>query len=94
MTKLQVRCIDKTDHCSAHERIRAIGGFYANGAAWKLSQHEAIQKIEEGSYRFFVSIDSKPLNVIIATSREGFKYLTTAADGEFPNQLLKLYECA
>ena len=76
-----------------HERIRYIGGFYANGSSWKFSQEEAIQKMEEGSCRFFVSIDTRFLNVIVATSRAGCKYLKTETDGEFPTQLLYLYAC-
>ncbi|MEO7320807.1 MAG: DUF3892 domain-containing protein [Nitrosospira sp.] len=49
MSKLQIRCVNKADRGMPHERIRCIGGFYANGSSWKFSQEEAIQKIEEGS---------------------------------------------
>ena len=93
MSKLQIRCVNKADCGMPHERIRSIGGFYANGSAWQFSQEEAIQKIEEGSCRFFVSIDARFLDVIVATGRAGCKYLKTETDGELPTHLLYLYAC-
>jgi hypothetical protein len=97
MSKLQIRCvnrsINKSDQGLRYERIRSIGGFYPNGSLWKFTQEEAILKMEEGSHRFFVLINSKFLNVIVATDRDGRKYLKTETDGEFPIQLLYLYDC-
>ena len=93
MSKLQIRCINRNDSGSPHELIRFIGGFYANGTSWRFSQTEAILKLEEGSHRFFVLIDSKFLNVIVATGPGGCKYLKTETDDEFPTRLLFLYDC-
>jgi Protein of unknown function (DUF3892) len=89
MSKLQIRCINKTGSGRPHERIRAIGGFYANGSPWR-SQEEAIRILEEGSCRFFVSIDSRTLNVVVTADREGCKYLKTETDGEFPTLPVRL----
>ncbi len=90
---VQVKCINKTDRQNAHERIRAIGGINPDGARWKLSQEQAIVGIETGKYHFVVSVNGRTVNVIVATSRFGNKYLKTEADGDHPNNLLSLPEC-
>lgn len=89
----EVKCINKTDRYNAHERIRAIGGVNPDGTNWKLSQEEAINGIEAGKWSFYVAAKGQWVNVIVAISRFGNKYLKTEADGEQPNNLLSLYEC-
>lgn len=89
----EIKCINKTDRYDPHERIRAVGGVNADGTNWKLSQPEAIQGIEAGKWAFFVQVRGQVVNVIVAVSRYGNKYLKTVADGEHPNNLLSLYEC-
>ena len=89
----EVKCINKTDRYNAHERIRAIGGVNPNGTNWKLTQEEAIQGIEAGKWSFYVAVRGHIVNVIVAVSRFGNKYLKMEADGEQPNNLLSLYEC-
>lgn len=95
--RYQVTCINKTERYNPWERISHIGG---NG--WKLTQKDAIDGIESGKWAFFVrrggySAASLLLNaeveVIVAVSRFGNKYLKTEADGEEPNNLLSLPEC-
>jgi hypothetical protein len=92
-TRHEVKCINKTDRPNPHERIRAIGGVNPDGTNWKLDQQKAIQGIESGKWNFYVSVRGQIVNVIIAISRYGNKYLKTEADGEQPNNLLSLYEC-
>lgn len=41
-----------------------------------------------GKWSFYVSRGGSIVNVIVATSRFGHKYLKTEADGEQPNNLL------
>lgn len=89
----EVKCVNKTDRYNAHERIKAIGGVNPNGTNWKLSQEEAIRDIESRKYSFFVKAGHSQVDVIVAISRFGNKYLKTVSDGEHPNNLLSLYEC-
>ena len=90
----QVLCVNKSDRTNPHERITHIGGKNADGKRWKLTQQEAIQGIENGKWAFYVQRSgSNMVDVIVATSRYGHKYLKTTADGEQPNNLLSLPEC-
>lgn len=44
-------------------------------------------------FNFYVSVQNRPVKVIVAVSKYGNKYLKTEADGEEPNNLLSLPEC-
>jgi len=48
---IQIKCINKTDRTSAHERIKSIGGVNPSGTRWKLSLEQAIKDIEAGKLR-------------------------------------------
>ena len=89
----EVQCINKGDRYNPHERILFIGGLNYDSTRWKIGQQEAIKGIEEGKWSFYVVKDYKRVNVIVATSAHGNKYLKTEADGEHPNNLLSLPEC-
>lgn len=89
----QVLCVNKSDRYNPHERITHIGGKNADGTAWKLTQQEAINGIEGGKWQFYVKTGWHTVDVIVATSRFGHKYLKTTSDGVEPNNLLNLAEC-
>ena len=89
----EITCINKSDRMNPHERITTVGGTDANGTAWRLPQQEAIAGIESGKREFYVSRGGRQVNVVVATSRFGNKYLKTVADGEQPDNLLSLPEC-
>ena len=92
-TKLRVECVYKTDRHDAHERIKAVGGG-PPGCRWKYNQEDAITWIEDGTFVYYViNKEGKEVNMIVAMSRYGHKYLKTEADGEQPDNLLNLPEC-
>jgi hypothetical protein len=69
------------------------GGRNEDGTAWKVSQPDAIEGIETGKWEFYVRRGGYIVNVIVAVSRYGNKYLKTQPDGEQPDNLLSLPEC-
>ncbi len=92
--RAEIKCINKSDRPNPHERILRIGGTNPDGKAWRLDQTDAVVGIENGQYSFYVTRGGRPVEVIVATSQYGNKYIKTTADGEHPNNLLSLPECA
>ena len=90
--RLEVTCINKSDRQNPHERILSIGGA-RTGTRWKFRQIDAIAYIESKRFEFFVNQGGRTVNVVVAISRLGRKYLKTVADGEQPDNLLSLPEC-
>jgi hypothetical protein len=89
----EVTCIDKVDHYNPHERIKAIGGKDSAGGRWKLAQPQAISAIENRQINFFVNRGGARIDVVVAISAYGHKYLKTRPDGEHENNLLSLNNC-
>ena len=92
--KLEVLCINKSLRINVHERITHIGGKNADGTKWRLPQEKVISLIENNERQFFVNRGGKAINVIVAKSFHGHKYIKTETDGIEANNLLSLPECS
>lgn len=90
--RVQVRCVNKRDRQSRHERIQNIGGINPDGTPWKLTEENAIKGIEAGKWSFYTQGGGEVANVIIATHL-GRKYLKTDRDTTTKDNLLSLPEC-
>ncbi|MFC4273099.1 DUF3892 domain-containing protein [Sneathiella chungangensis] len=89
----QVRCINKVDRDNPWERITHIGGVNDDNSRWRITQARAIEGIESGKWKFYVSVGGESVWIVVATSRFGNKYIKTESDGEDQNNLLSLPEC-
>ncbi|MFV8327479.1 DUF3892 domain-containing protein [Flavobacterium sp. ZS1P14] len=89
----EIRCINKSDRTNIHEGIVNIGGINPDGNRWKISQTEAISAIESNKWNFYVGQGNSRIDVIIAVSEAGYKYLKTKNDTSTNNNLLSLPEC-
>jgi hypothetical protein len=56
-------------------------------------QEEAIDSIQTGITSFFIRKDGHIVDVVVARSKTGQKYLKTELDREQPHSLLNLPEC-
>jgi hypothetical protein len=90
---VEINCIYKTPRMDPHERIQSVGGTNGNGTRWKMSQPDAVARIEAGKWEFYVTRGGRTVRVIIARSAHGHKYLKTENDGVQPDDLLSLPEC-
>lgn len=75
--RYEVLCVNKKDRYNPYEKIESIGGKNSNGTRWKVTQERAIDGIEKGEWEFFVNRGGYTVNVIVAKSRYGNKYLKT-----------------
>lgn len=90
--RFRIRCIRKQPRNDIYTRITDVGGY--GTTQWTLPVAEVISRIERGVEAFYVERPTgDAVDVIVARSRYGNKYLRTTADGDEPNNLLDLPEC-
>jgi hypothetical protein len=79
----------KRERGSPQVRIRAVGGTHPDGSRWRFSVAEAIEAIRRGE-RFYVEEPVGDRVRVLVAHAEGREYLRTEADGDEPNNLLRL----
>lgn len=90
--RFRILCINKNPRNDPNKRITYVGGY--GTSRWKLAVEDVIRRIESGNEAFFVERpQGDQVDVIVAVSRFGNKYIKTTADGDEPNNLLALPEC-
>ena len=90
--RLRIQCVQKAAGLDEYERITHVGS--AGSARWRLSVGDVIRQIREGEREFFVERPiGDEVDVIVAVSPSGKKYLMTLADLDTPDTLLKLPPC-
>nr|WP_271540331.1 DUF3892 domain-containing protein [Bradyrhizobium sp. CCBAU 45321] len=65
--RVRIRCINKTDRRSAHERIKNVGGLNSDGTRWKLSVKKTIRNLESREWEYYVEESGVTVEVIVAT---------------------------
>jgi hypothetical protein len=91
--RYRITCIRRSDRLNHDRRIRALGGVNPDGARWMISEAALIAAIEEGRWRFCVARDGADIELVVATSRYGNKYVKALDDNLHPETLLALPEC-
>jgi hypothetical protein len=90
----RITCVTKRNRQSINERIARLGGINADGSPFQLTLDEAIAAVKQGVDFYVERPAGDRVRVIVAHSARGFEYLRTTADGDEPNNLLALEECA
>lgn len=88
MADLEITCVNKRDRTDPTDRITHVGG-----AGWKKTSEDAIRDIEYRIHTFHVRRGANRVEVDVAVSARGNKYLKTRPDNETSNNLLSLPEC-
>ncbi len=93
-SRYRIHCVGRSDRLNHDRRIRIIGGVNADGARWTVSEAAAIAGIESGQWSFYMPRAGHQVEIVVATSKYGNKYLKAADDdGLHPDGLLALPEC-
>jgi hypothetical protein len=92
-TRVQIDCVNKNPRDDPYHAIKSVGGPNPDGTRWKLSLADAIAGDERGEWKFYVHQGTHTVDVVVAVSPHGHKYLKTVADRDKPDNLLSLKEC-
>jgi hypothetical protein len=88
MPTYQITCITKPNRQSTHEAITHLGN-----SGGKFTRSQVIDKIDAGTDTFFTMLGGKRADIHVR-ERNGTKYVQTAADGYYNDNLLALDECS
>lgn len=74
--------------------LRRRGVALSDGPRWRLPLDDAVQGVLDGRWDFFIEVGVyDTVNVVVATSPSGRRYLKTEMDQDTPDELLFLPQC-
>jgi hypothetical protein len=91
--RICISCINRIPRTDPLKQVHHVGGTNADGSHWKLREHDAISRIEDGTQSFYVTVGWRNEDVVVAKAQSGHKYLKTTADDDHPDNILSLPEC-
>lgn len=91
MPRYRVACTQKQEK---HEHILSLGCYGPGNAHYNFTETEVIARIESSADTFYSDRPDGHVAEIIVEERKGQKYLKTKPDGERPNNLDWLPDCA
>ena len=75
-------------------QLRRRGFAMHDRPRWRLPLAEAVQGVLDGRWQFFIELGVyDTVNVVVATSPAGGRYLKTEVDQDTPDELLFLPQC-
>lgn len=86
--RLEVTCIERSEFKNHQECTKSIGG-----AGWRISQLQAIEKIRNNPYAYFVKNKAGKEVYLEIVDHNGTPYLKTQKDDEDLDNLLRLGLC-
>ena len=89
----EITCVTRTSHADPALQITHVGGPNPKGRGWRLTLDEAIEGMLSGRWAFFVMKGPQRLNLIVAVSHQGYRYIKSENDNSVPETLLKLPDC-
>jgi hypothetical protein len=81
----EVVWVERNERANPYERIRRLGGRH-----WTSSPKNMIENIESRGLKFYIKRGERRIDVVVAISPAGYKYLKTAEDKDVPGKLLTL----
>lgn len=91
MARYRVSCTDKLEK---HEHILSLGCYSPGNSFHRFSEEEVIRRIECGEDTFYTERPDGHVAEVIVFERDNEKYLKTKPDGQRPNNLDWLPDCA
>lgn len=85
MWNSEVLWVEKNERANPYERIIRLGG-----RLWASSPKNIISHIEKGDVKYYIKRSARKVDIVVAISPSGFKYLKTVEDTNIPGKLLIL----
>ena len=95
MYVVRITCINKDggNHSNPHEAISHYGWINSEGKRARSPRADMVEWLEKGNDAYVQDSSGNKAYCHVRTSANGTKFLQTASDGYYNNNLLSLPEC-